>query len=584
MKKVLLFLINMIFLVLLVEGVSALTEISNCDELQAIPFGTTDTYNIINDIDCSEIKNFIPIVNFRGTLDGQNPLTKQNHIISNLYIETDFAGLFHSLCGGTLTDPTMVKNIIFKDVTIIETNGDGGVILGGINCGGVFTIENINVENGNVLGGDYEYAGGLVGRLSTGSIIRNCHFSGTVEGAGGLVGQNDGTITNSSFSGTVDGGKTGEWVNAGPNLDKEGITGGLVGWNFGTIDTSYSEGTVIGKNNIGGFVGGNERVDDQIWPANIYDSYSTANVEGLDYKGGFMGYNVAGDIKDCYSTGTVTDSIVAAQQELMTSAMILETTQLSKALTTGGFLGYIDPTYECVKSFWDTETSGQTWSDCEVYGKTTAKMKNPDTYASWNHGLWFFPTADYPCLLGQENCIDSDEDGVLDKNDICPQTPEGEEINTEGCSCSQLPGYPLFDDGNICSVSSCEAGIVTYSNNNEYSILVNCLEDQCVGENWIDWTNDGYTICTNKILNEYICSSTSTYNVNCDPDDDNDGVLDADDICPNTPTEEEVITRGCSCSQILEKKPGEDTAENRQGCSKGLIDVFTKAIGWAKDF
>jgi hypothetical protein len=30
-------------------------------------------------------------------------------------------------------------------------------------------------------------------------------------------------------------------------------------------------------------------------------------------------------------------------------------------------------------------------------------------------------------------------------------------------------------------------------------------------------------------------------------------------------------------------KPGEDTATNREGCSKGIVEVFTKGIGWAKD-
>jgi len=66
-----------------------------------------------------------------------------------------------------------------------------------------------------------------------------------------------------------------------------------------------------------------------------------------------------------------------------------------------------------------------------------------------------------------------------------------------------------------------------------------------------------------------------------DPDTDNDGILNADDKCPGTIDEQ--ITYGCSCHQILDLKPGEDTMENRDGCSEGIIDVFTKAIGWAKD-
>ena len=64
-------------------------------------------------------------------------------------------------------------------------------------------------------------------------------------------------------------------------------------------------------------------------------------------------------------------------------------------------------------------------------------------------------------------------------------------------------------------------------------------------------------------------------------DKDNDGILDEDDECPNTV--EEQIIYGCSCNQILDLKPGEDTATNRDGCSQGVIDVFTDAKGWAKD-
>lgn len=71
-----------------------------------------------------------------------------------------------------------------------------------------------------------------------------------------------------------------------------------------------------------------------------------------------------------------------------------------------------------------------------------------------------------------------------------------------------------------------------------------------------------------------------TYTV-IDLDEDDDGVLDDEDKCPNTV--EEQLVYGCSCEQILELKPGEYTAENRQGCSQGIVNVFTNAVGWAKD-
>ena len=63
-------------------------------------------------------------------------------------------------------------------------------------------------------------------------------------------------------------------------------------------------------------------------------------------------------------------------------------------------------------------------------------------------------------------------------------------------------------------------------------------------------------------------------------DSDGDGVPDADDKCPNTISEQEVY--GCSCEQILEMKPGNSKGLLKHGCSNGIIDVFTKLIGWAR--
>ncbi|MFH1770007.1 MAG: thrombospondin type 3 repeat-containing protein [archaeon] len=128
---------------------------------------------------------------------------------------------------------------------------------------------------------------------------------------------------------------------------------------------------------------------------------------------------------------------------------------------------------------------------------------------------------------------DDDDDGTDDFDDLCPDTPAGEAVNEDGCSCSQLDGYPEFDDENVCSIPSCEAGVVTYSNNDAYSVPVDCAEDACVDENWVDWTADGFTTCVDKTLNEYTCASTSTYDATCDTDDDDDNVTDPTDNCPD---------------------------------------------------
>jgi len=63
-------------------------------------------------------------------------------------------------------------------------------------------------------------------------------------------------------------------------------------------------------------------------------------------------------------------------------------------------------------------------------------------------------------------------------------------------------------------------------------------------------------------------------------DEDNDGVTNELDKCPNTIGSQ--IVYGCSCYQILGFKPGNNKGEYKNGCSQGTIEVFTKQIGWAK--
>jgi hypothetical protein len=106
----------------------------------------------------------------------------------------------------------------------------------------------------------------------------------------------------------------------------------------------------------------------------------------------------------------------------------------------------------------------------------------------------------------------------------------------------------------------------------------------------------------------------------CDPDNDNDGVLDSEDKCPDTNSEgaakkrlilgrfadidndgifetkvvkkgkSEIVeseydlkdTFGCNCSQILEWKPGKDKGQTNFGCRKSEIRKWIESKGRAK--
>lgn len=105
------------------------------------------------------------------------------------------------------------------------------------------TIKNVHIVDCNVTG--YSYMGGLVGQNY--GTITACSATGTVTGTGsrigGLVGMNYGTITACYTAGTVTGGSI--------------YIGGLVGDNDGTITACYAAGTVTGSSLIGALVGEN---------------------------------------------------------------------------------------------------------------------------------------------------------------------------------------------------------------------------------------------------------------------------------------------------------------------------------------
>ena len=85
---------------------------------------------------------------------------------------------------------------------------------------------------------------------------------------GALVGQNNGTLTQSYASVTVVGASN---------------VGGLVGVNGGSVTQSYAAGSVNGVTNVGGLAGLNG--------GSIAQAYATGDVTGTNNVGGLIGYN-----------------------------------------------------------------------------------------------------------------------------------------------------------------------------------------------------------------------------------------------------------------------------------------------------
>jgi hypothetical protein len=208
---------------------------------------------------------------------------------------------------------------------------------------------------------------GLFGVVGEGGVVQNIgvvNADVTGYGAvGALMGDNEGTVSNSYSTGSVTG--TG-WV------------GGLIGANLGTVSDSYSTGSVTGDERVGGLVGFNEA-------APVSNSYSTGSVTGRYSVGGLVGAT-SGTVSDAYSTGSVTGEenvggIVGENTGTVSNSY--STGSVTGDERVGGLVGDNPGTVSA--SFWDTGTSGQTTSDGGT-GKTTAGMKDMATFsgAGWN--------------------------------------------------------------------------------------------------------------------------------------------------------------------------------------------------------
>ncbi|WP_434723808.1 MBG domain-containing protein [Mesorhizobium sp. RIZ17] len=229
------------------------TLIYDINGLQAINSDLSGRYALANTIDASDtynwngVKAFIPL----GTDGNTNILNGGN----------GFNGTFDGL-GNTID---------YLRSTPGGANYAG--LFGYIGGGGV--VRNVGLVDASVMASRFT---GAIAGWNKGS-ISGVWASGQIHGAGitgGLVGQNDGSITQ-SFS-TV-----------GVNARDFNSVGGLVGSNGtgGTISQSYSYGWVLGSRFVGGLVGLNMGL--------ISDAYSTGPASGTYGEttiGGLVGYNI----------------------------------------------------------------------------------------------------------------------------------------------------------------------------------------------------------------------------------------------------------------------------------------------------
>lgn len=183
-------------------------------------------------------------------------------------------------------------------------------------------IRNVGLTNVNVSGVAYSCNGGLVGNID--GSISNSYSTGSVSGGddsanGGLVGSiYSGSVSNSYSTVSVSGGSI-------------SYNGGLAGVSFDSITTCYTTGSVSG--------------------------------EGFSYNGGLVGYNDGGSITNSYSTGSMSGGegslnggLVGTNNGSITNSYSTGSASGGEGSYNGGLIGKNDGTI--ATSYWDVDTSG----------------------------------------------------------------------------------------------------------------------------------------------------------------------------------------------------------------------------------
>ena len=348
-------------------------QIKNCQDLQNINKNLTGNYQLSNDIDCADTRNwnngfgFIPIGAavgigtsspvFYGAIDGAS------HTISNLYINASTVGIGTSnpVSLGTLTPVAMVsvtsgasiKNLNIKNASILGGAYNNVAILAG-EADNYSLFNNIQVQ-GNVGSGYYAVTGGIISLLNNGSLLQtssNVSITGSRYSTGGLVGMvQTGSISLSSSRGII---------------NSDATTGGLVGSvnggslyisnSYSTIAINYSCNYSPSTYGVGGLVG-----DGYGSYVHIYNSYAAGPINGY-------GYNCSSYIK-------------------------------------GGLLGNAILSPAIVNSYYDKNVIGATNSAFNPLAAalTTAQMFWQSSYSLWDFSnTWTMDLQNYPQLVWQE--------------------------------------------------------------------------------------------------------------------------------------------------------------------------------------
>jgi len=302
-------------------------KIQTIEDLEWLRNDVTSHYRLENDLDFTEIDNWLPIgtlyLPFTGYFDGNGKKIK------NITIDrpnSEDLGLFG------VTSNAIIENVQLENVYI-----KGKYLLGGLVgvASNTTIIKDVSVEAHIVGKMTHESntksrgVGGLVGELRDKSRVINSYSSGSLESyeqVGGLVGRiESGAAIEGSYSFS--------------EVSGSSLLGGLVGYmSNGLIENSYARGDVSGSETSSSYVGG---------------------LVGRIYG---RGINQPGVINNSYATGRVQGSSPRG----LVGGAVYETFQYSS-------------------SFWDSETTGdarETSPEDDIRGVSTEEMQDRATFTT----------------------------------------------------------------------------------------------------------------------------------------------------------------------------------------------------------
>lgn len=267
---------------------------------------------------------WIPIRRFKGTFDGNkdNGTAIKNMVIN---LQGESGGLFSYGMAGT------IKNVSVEEA-YIRTTSDAGGIVARSKAGS--TIENCSfdgdiVANGKV-GPSATTAGGIVGE-NVGT-VQNCTVSGSISGTsgnmGGIVGFNGSTSSGSNAT-VINCTNNAQIAGDGSTGYSDDGAGGIAGRSSGTVEDCTNNGMITAQRpNIGGIVGLMYVADAQA----VVQSCKNAGIVNAhaNYLGGIVGavYVASQNVGECKIQGCSNTEAITAQADVrgLTS-------------TTGGVLG-----------------------------------------------------------------------------------------------------------------------------------------------------------------------------------------------------------------------------------------------------